>query len=168
MGDRGSGSTRTEVIEHFVNGERVMRYATQYGQPMAMQKTHQGKQLSLGEGTSRCGQESSGGVSQGGDQGVGQEVMAERALNSYTCKLTEDQAAQLGAHLQSHNYEMRTVPHTLCGHREKLNVNLHQRQTVGAGKGTREFVSSCWNRKSSRKPGWGMRRRLIRISFVRV
>ena len=38
--------------------------------------------------------------------------MAERALNSYTCKLTEDQAAQLEAHLQSHNYEMRTVPHT--------------------------------------------------------
>ena len=36
--------------------------------------------------------------------------MAERALNSYTCKLTEDQAAQLEAHLQSHNYEMRTVP----------------------------------------------------------
>ena len=38
--------------------------------------------------------------------------MAERALNSYTCKLTEDQAAQLEAHLLSHNYEMRTVPHT--------------------------------------------------------
>ena len=35
--------------------------------------------------------------------------MAERALNSYTCKLTEDQAAQLEAHLLSHNYEMRTA-----------------------------------------------------------
>ena len=52
--------------------------------------------------------------------------MAERVLNSYTCKLTEEQAAQLEAHLLSHNYEMRAVPHTrFAGHREKLNVNFY-------------------------------------------
>ena len=68
--------------------------------------------------------------------------MAERALNSYTCKLTEDQAALLEAHLQSHNYEMRTVPHTrFAGHREKLNVNFYTSgKLLVQGKGTREFV----------------------------
>ena len=68
--------------------------------------------------------------------------MAERALNSYTCKLTEDQAAQLEAHLLSHNYEMRTVPHTrFAGHREKLNVNFYTSgKLLVQGKGTRDFV----------------------------
>ena len=65
--------------------------------------------------------------------------MAERARNSYTCKLTEDQAAQLEAHLLSHNYEMRTVPHTrFAGHREKLNVNFYTSgKLLVQGKGTR-------------------------------
>ena len=68
--------------------------------------------------------------------------MAERTLTSYTCKLTEEQAAQLEAHLLSHNYEMRAVPHTrFAGHREKLNVNFYTSgKLLVQGKGTREFV----------------------------
>lgn len=68
--------------------------------------------------------------------------MAEKPLTSYTCKLTEEQAAGLEVHLRSNNYEMREVPHTcFAGHREKLNVNFYTSgKLLVQGKGTREFV----------------------------
>ncbi|SVB81245.1 uncharacterized protein METZ01_LOCUS234099, partial [marine metagenome] len=68
--------------------------------------------------------------------------MAEKNLTSYTCKLTEEQAAQLETHLLAHDYEMREVPHTrFAGHRDKLNVNYYtSSKLLVQGKGTREFV----------------------------
>ena len=68
--------------------------------------------------------------------------MAEKNLTSYTCKLTEEQAAQLETHLLAHEYEMREVPHTrFAGHRDKLNVNYYTSgKLLVQGKGTREFV----------------------------
>ena len=68
--------------------------------------------------------------------------MAEKNLTSYTCKLTEEQAAQLETHLLAHDYEMREVPHTrFAGHRDKLNVNYYTSgKLLVQGKGTREFV----------------------------
>jgi len=68
--------------------------------------------------------------------------MAEKALTSYTCKLTEVQAALLETHLLANNYEMRAVPHTrFAGHRDKLNVNYYTSgKLLVQGKGTREFV----------------------------
>ena len=68
--------------------------------------------------------------------------MAERALTSYTCKLTEEQAGLLESHLLAHDFEMRDVPHTrFAGHREKLNVNFYTSgKLLVQGKGTREFV----------------------------
>jgi len=68
--------------------------------------------------------------------------MAEKTLTSYTCKLTEQQAAQLEAYLLAHDYEMREVPHTrFAGHRDKLNVNYYTSgKLLMQGKGTREFV----------------------------
>lgn len=68
--------------------------------------------------------------------------MAEKNLTSYTCKLTEEQAAQLETHLLAHEYEMREVPHTrFAGHRDKLNVNYYTSgKLLLQGKGTREFV----------------------------
>ena len=51
--------------------------------------------------------------------------MGEAALTSYTCKLDDEQAALLEAHLLERDYEMREVPHTrFAGHRDKLNVNF--------------------------------------------
>jgi ribonuclease HIII len=68
--------------------------------------------------------------------------MAEKALTLYTCKLDDEQAAQLEAYLVERNYEMREVPHTrFAGHRDKLNVNFYNSgKLLVQGKGTREFV----------------------------
>ena len=68
--------------------------------------------------------------------------MAEPVLNSYTCKLDDEQAAQLEAYLVARDYEMREVPHTrFAGHRNKLNVNFYNSgKLLVQGKGTREFV----------------------------
>ena len=64
------------------------------------------------------------------------------SLTSYTCKLTEEQAVALEAHLRAGNFEMREIPHTrFAGHREKLNVNFYTSgKLLVQGKGTREFV----------------------------
>jgi ribonuclease HIII len=68
--------------------------------------------------------------------------MGEATLTSYTCKLTDEQATQLEAHLLERDYEMREVPHTrFAGHRDKLNVNFYNSgKLLVQGKGTREFV----------------------------
>jgi len=68
--------------------------------------------------------------------------MGEAALTSYTCKLTDEQAAQLEAYLLERDYEMREVPHTrFAGHRDKLNVNFYNSgKLLVQGRGTREFV----------------------------
>ena len=68
--------------------------------------------------------------------------MGEATLTSYTCKLSDEQAAQLEEHLLERDYEMREVPHTrFAGHRDKLNVNFYNSgKLLVQGKGTREFV----------------------------
>ena len=68
--------------------------------------------------------------------------MGEAALTSYTCKLTDEQAALLEAHLVERGYEMREVPHTrFAGHHDKLNVNFYNSgKLLVQGRGTREFV----------------------------
>ena len=68
--------------------------------------------------------------------------MGEAALTSYTCKLDDEQAALLEAHLVERGYEMREVPHTrFAGHRDKLNVNFYiSGKLLVQGTGTREFV----------------------------
>jgi len=68
--------------------------------------------------------------------------MGEKALTSYTCKLDDEQAAQLEAYLLERDYEMREVPHTrFAGHRDKLNVNFYNSgKLLVQGRGTREFV----------------------------
>lgn len=68
--------------------------------------------------------------------------MGEAALTSYTCKLDDEQAAQLEAYLLERDYEMREVPHTrFAGHRDKLNVNFYNSgKLLVQGRGTREFV----------------------------
>ena len=68
--------------------------------------------------------------------------MGEATLTSYTCKLDDEQAALLEAHLVERGYEMREVPHTrFAGHRDKLNVNFYNSgKLLVQGKGTREFV----------------------------
>jgi ribonuclease HIII len=68
--------------------------------------------------------------------------MAEKTLTSYTCKLTEEQAAQLEAYLLGPDFEMRGIPHTrFAGHRDKLNVNYYTSgKLLVQGKGTQEFV----------------------------
>ena len=68
--------------------------------------------------------------------------MGEAALTSYTCKLTDEQAAQLEAYLLERDYEMREVPHTrFAGHRDKLNGNFYNSgKLLVQGRGTREFV----------------------------
>jgi len=68
--------------------------------------------------------------------------MAGKTLTSYTCKLTEEQAAQLEVYLLEHDFEMRGIPHTrFAGHRDKLNVNYYTSgKLLVQGKGTQEFV----------------------------
>lgn len=63
-------------------------------------------------------------------------------LTIYTCKLTPAQAAALEAHLKSHNFEFREVPHArFAAAKDKLNVVFYESgKLVVQGKGTQEFV----------------------------
>src|SRR4051812_38646181 len=66
----------------------------------------------------------------------------EKALTSYTCKLTDEQAAALQAYLDEHGFKPREVPYArFAGEKEKLNVVFYQSgKLVVQGKGTQEFV----------------------------
>ncbi len=65
-----------------------------------------------------------------------------KPLTSYTCKLTDLQAAALKAHLGSNGFKPREVPYArFAGEKEKLNVVFYESgKLVVQGKGTQEFV----------------------------
>ncbi len=65
-----------------------------------------------------------------------------KPLTSYTCKLTDTQAAALRAWLQAHHYKFREVPYArFAGEKEKTNVVFYESgKLVVQGKGTQEFV----------------------------
>lgn len=61
---------------------------------------------------------------------------------SYTCKLSDEQAAQLERYLQDHNFKPREVPYArFAGEKDKLNVVFYESgKLVVQGKGTQEFL----------------------------
>ena len=63
-------------------------------------------------------------------------------LTSYTCPLSEAQAAALERHLREHDFKFRSVPYArFAGEKEKTNVVFYQSgKLVVQGKGTRDFV----------------------------
>ena len=65
-----------------------------------------------------------------------------KPLTSYTCKLTDPQAAALRAWLQAHHYRFREVPYArFAAEKEKTNVVFYESgKLVVQGKGTQEFV----------------------------
>ena len=65
-----------------------------------------------------------------------------KPLSSYTCKLTDEQAATLKAGLEARNYTFRAVPYArFAGEKEKTNVVFYESgKLVVQGKGTQEFV----------------------------
>jgi len=65
-----------------------------------------------------------------------------KPLTSYTCKLTEEQAATLTSSLEPRNYTPRQVPYArFAGEKEKTNVVFYESgKLVVQGKGTQEFV----------------------------
>ena len=65
-----------------------------------------------------------------------------KPLTSYTCKLTDVQAAALRSWLQAHQYQFRAVPYArFAGEKEKTNVVFYESgKLVVQGKGTQEFV----------------------------
>jgi len=65
-----------------------------------------------------------------------------KPLTSYTCKLTDPQAATLRSWLQSHQYQFREVPYArFAAEKEKTNVVFYESgKLVVQGKGTQEFV----------------------------
>jgi ribonuclease HIII len=65
-----------------------------------------------------------------------------KPLTSYTCKLTDEQAAALQAYLREHNFKTREVPYArFAGEKDKLNVVFYESgKLVVQGKGTQEFI----------------------------
>ena len=65
-----------------------------------------------------------------------------KPLSSYTCKLTDEQAATLKSCLEARNYSFREVPYArFAGEKEKTNVVFYESgKLVVQGKGTQEFV----------------------------
>jgi ribonuclease HIII len=65
-----------------------------------------------------------------------------KPLTSYTCKLTDEQAATLKSCLEARNYSFREVPYArFAGEKEKTNVVFYESgKLVVQGKGAQEFV----------------------------
>jgi len=65
-----------------------------------------------------------------------------KPLTSYTCKLTDPQAAALRGWLQAHFYQFRQVPYArFAAEKEKTNVVFYESgKLVVQGKGAQEFV----------------------------
>ncbi len=65
-----------------------------------------------------------------------------KPLSSYTCKLTNEQAATLRSCLEARSYLFRVVPYArFAGEKEKTNVVFYESgKLVVQGKGTQEFV----------------------------
>lgn len=68
--------------------------------------------------------------------------MSAKPLTSYTCKLTDEQAAALKSCLDARNFTPRQVPYArFAGEKEKTNVVFYESgKLVVQGKGTQEFV----------------------------
>jgi ribonuclease HIII len=65
-----------------------------------------------------------------------------KPLSSYTCKLTDEQAAALKNLLQSRQYQFREVPYArFAAEKEKTNVVFYESgKLVIQGKGTQDFI----------------------------
>lgn len=65
-----------------------------------------------------------------------------KPLTLYTCKLTDEQATALQAHLRTTSFKPREVPYArFAGEKDKLNVVFYESgKLVVQGKGTQEFV----------------------------
>ena len=68
--------------------------------------------------------------------------MSAKPLTSYTCKLTDEQAAALKSCLEARNFKPRAVPYArFAGEKDKTNVVFYDSgKLVVQGKGTQEFV----------------------------
>ncbi len=68
--------------------------------------------------------------------------MSAKPLTSYTCKLTDEQAAALKSCLEARNFTPREVPYArFAGEKDKTNVVFYDSgKLVVQGKGTQEFV----------------------------
>ena len=65
-----------------------------------------------------------------------------KPLTSYTCKLTDEQAAALQAWLRAHSFKLRDVPYArFAAEKDKINVVFYESgKLVVQGKGTQEFI----------------------------
>jgi ribonuclease HIII len=65
-----------------------------------------------------------------------------KPLTSYTCKLDDEQAAALQAHLREASFKPREVPYArFASEKDKLNVVFYESgKLVVQGKGTQEFI----------------------------
>ena len=65
-----------------------------------------------------------------------------KPLTLYTCKLTDEQATALEAHLKESSFKPRIVPYArFAGEKDKLNVVFYESgKLVVQGKGTQEFI----------------------------
>lgn len=65
-----------------------------------------------------------------------------KPLTSYTCKLTDEQAATLKSCLEARHYQFREVPYArFAAEKEKTNVVFYESgKLVVQGKGTQEFI----------------------------
>ena len=74
-----------------------------------------------------------------------------KPLTSYTCKLTDEQAAALAAHLKEHSFKPREVPYArFAGEKDKLNVVFYESgKLVVQGRGTQEFIEFVTHRSSA-------------------
>lgn len=65
-----------------------------------------------------------------------------KPLTSYTCKLSDEQAALLKSWLQAHGYKFREVPYArFAAEKDKTNLVFYESgKLVVQGKGTQEFI----------------------------
>jgi ribonuclease HIII len=65
-----------------------------------------------------------------------------KPLTSYTCKLSDEQAAALRAYVQTNGFKPREVPYArFAGEKDKLNVVFYESgKLVVQGRGTQEFI----------------------------
>jgi len=70
------------------------------------------------------------------------ETADVKPLTSYTCKLNDEQASALQAHLKEHGFKVRDVPYArFAGEKDKLNVVFYESgKLVVQGRGTQEFI----------------------------
>jgi ribonuclease HIII len=66
----------------------------------------------------------------------------EKALTSYTCKLTDEQAEAVRTWLHEHHFQLREVPYArFAGEKENVNVVFYESgKLVLQGKGTKDFI----------------------------